>query len=88
MADSDAPSVYDDFEKLSLSRRSSASEPPKALGSDFVDGYENPVAWHRKHNIRNDLLPKDVLFDNIDMRNITLAQYGEDDMPEYVKWKL
>lgn len=88
MADSDASSICDDFEKLSVCRRHSTSDPREGLGRDYVDGYENPIAWHKKHNIRNDLLPKDVLFDNKDMRNITLAQYGDDDMPEYIKWKL
>jgi len=55
--------------------------------NDFVVGYENPVAWHRKFNVPSEQLTKDVLFDNVDMKTITLAQY-ELDKPEYIKWKL
>jgi len=55
--------------------------------NDFVTGYENPVAWHRKFDVPRDQLTKDVLFDNVDMKYTTLAQY-QSDKPEYIKWKL
>jgi len=55
---------------------------------DFVDGYENPVAWQKKHKRRSD--QSDVLFDNLDMKAITLDQYDmqHDKLPEFIKWKL
>ncbi|XP_050435571.1 uncharacterized protein LOC126842576 [Adelges cooleyi] len=54
---------------------------------EFVTGYENPVSWHRKHHVPREQLSKDVLFDNLDMKSMTLAQYyGR--IPEYIKWKL
>jgi len=55
---------------------------------DFVDGFENPVSWHKRYNSRSD--QSDVLFDNLDMKSITLSQYGVeiDRLPEFIKWKL
>lgn len=49
--------------------------------------YDNPIAWHRKYKKTSVRLTKDVLFDNVEMKYITLAQYGSD-RPEYIKWKL
>lgn len=53
---------------------------------DFVDGYENPIAWHKRHKVSGDQL-NDVLFDNLDMKSITEDQYRQE-RTEYVKWKL
>uniref|UniRef100_A0A2S2PXU8 Uncharacterized protein n=1 Tax=Sipha flava TaxID=143950 RepID=A0A2S2PXU8_9HEMI len=55
---------------------------------DFVERYENPVSWHKKYDLRDDLLRKDVLFDNMDMKSITMAQYDPHNLPEYIKWRL
>lgn len=76
----DLSSICDGVQKL---------DPFGNAGSvDFVHGHENPVRWHETFNVSKEKLTKDVLFDNEDMRDITLAQYDGDDKPEYVKWKL
>ncbi|XP_025203134.1 uncharacterized protein LOC112600180 [Melanaphis sacchari] len=56
---------------------------------NFVDGYENPVAWRKRYKVCGDQ-SKDVLFDNLDMKAITQDQYGmqHDTYPEFIKWKL
>ncbi|XP_026813262.1 uncharacterized protein LOC113553894 [Rhopalosiphum maidis] len=56
---------------------------------NFVDGYENPIAWQKRFNVCGDQ-SKDVLFDNLDMKAITQGQYGmqHDTYPEFIKWKL
>lgn len=56
--------------------------------NDFAGSeYDNPMAWHRKYMKAGVRLTKDVLFDNVEMKYVTLAQYGYD-QPEYIKWKL
>lgn len=57
------------------------------LNDSAVDDYENPVTWHKKYKVHDGHLTKDVLFDNMDMKNIIDDQYG-DDKPEYIRWKL
>ncbi|XP_060877932.1 uncharacterized protein LOC132950465 [Metopolophium dirhodum] len=55
---------------------------------DYVDGFENPVAWQKRYKGRSD--QSDVLFDNLDMKSITLSQYSVENvkLPEFIKWKL
>ncbi|VVC25425.1 Tetratricopeptide-like helical domain [Cinara cedri] len=77
-ADMSMSSIADAMSKISAS--------PEI--TDYVDGYENPVAWYRRYKVPRDKMTNDVLFDNIDMRDITLAQYDSGDKPESVKWKL
>ena len=70
--------IFEDFEKVcSISAK-----------VDFVDGFENPVSWQKRYKSRSD--QSDVLFDNLDMKSITLSQYGieNDRLPEFIKWKL
>lgn len=80
-------SVSDEFGKLYLDHFVRPACGPQVSINDFVDGYENPMAWHKKFVVRSDEKKKDVLFDNIDMRDITLAQYGSE-QPENIKWRL
>lgn len=55
---------------------------------DFVNGYENPVAWAKRYETRrSDRMYPDVLLHTVDTRDTTLGQFGGD-KPEYVKWKL
>lgn len=76
-------SVREQMEELSIDGPGTAEKTV----TEFVNGYENPVAWHAKFKIDKNQLTQDVLFDNIDMKNTTLAQYGSD-KPEHIKWKL
>lgn len=78
----DVWSVCDEFGKLCID----PSDGPVRV-DDFVVGYENPIAWHRDCRVSKEKLTKDVLFDNMDMRDITMAQYDHE-KPEYIKWKL
>lgn len=76
------PWIADGLRGLSLN--AAAEEEP----NDFVEGYENPVAWHKQYKVRRDHIEKDVLFDNQDMKDLILGQYHGTDQPEYIKWKL
>lgn len=76
-------SLREQMEDVSINDLDTSKVPVTA----YVEGYENPVAWYEKFKINKNQLTKDVLFDNKDMRDITLAQYGSD-KPEYIKWKL
>lgn len=49
---------------------------------------ENPMRWHEKFGMGKVKPTKDVLFDNEDMRAITLAQCDGENTPEYIKWKM
>lgn len=82
-------SIFDGFRKLALNATAAAiTEAAPEDTNDFVVGYENPVAWHRRYKTRVDQLKKDVLFDNLDMKNITSDQYSGNVKPEYIKWKM
>lgn len=96
---SDKQSFRIDFERFCASAavEMALSPQPKDYASgkssentvnDFAGSeYENPVAWYRKYKKDNCRLTKDVLFDNVEMKYVTLAQYGCN-QPEYIKWKL